>query len=80
MRFRVIDTGIGMAEDDIDHAFGVFDQVDDRLERRYEGLGVGLPLARRLVETMGGTLAIETQKGEGTTVTVAFPPAPASTV
>ena len=70
LAFKVADSGIGMTEQDISIAFGMFDQVDDRLERRYEGLGVGLPLARRLVEMMGGTLSIETQKGAGTTVIV----------
>jgi signal transduction histidine kinase len=50
-----------------------FTQLDNRLARRYEGTGLGLPLTRSLVELHGGSLRLESALSEGTTVTVAFP-------
>jgi len=69
----VADTGIGMAADDIPRALAPFDQIDNRLSRRYEGSGLGLPLTKSLAESHGGTLAIESKPGVGTTVTVSLP-------
>jgi two-component system cell cycle sensor histidine kinase PleC len=73
VRLQVSDTGIGMAPDEIPIALSVFGQVDTRLERRYDGAGLGLPLAKSLVELHGGRVAIESTPGEGTTVTVQLP-------
>lgn len=70
----VADTGIGIAEADIPKAFESFGQVDSRLARNYEGLGLGLSLAKRLVELHGGTLELQSAKEIGTTVTLCFPP------
>jgi signal transduction histidine kinase/HAMP domain-containing protein len=70
---EIEDTGIGMTGDEIAIALTPFGQVDNRLERRFEGTGLGLPLAKSLVELHGGTLEIESAKGEGTTVRVRFP-------
>jgi signal transduction histidine kinase len=50
-----------------------FGQVDAGLERCYEGTGLGLPLARSLIELHGGALKIDSEKGRGTTVTIALP-------
>ena len=69
----VADTGIGMAPGHIEIALAPFGQVDNRLARRYEGTGLGLPLVKRLVELHGGTLAIDSALGRGTTVTVLLP-------
>jgi signal transduction histidine kinase len=77
VRFRIVDYGIGMEQTEISRALGIFDQVDDRLERRYDGVGVGLPLAVRLVDVMGGSLDIDSEKGKGTTVTISFRAIPA---
>jgi signal transduction histidine kinase len=70
---RVVDTGIGMAEEDIPKALDRFGQIDSSLSRRYDGTGLGLPLSKRLVELHGGTLDIVSAVGKGTTVTVRFP-------
>ncbi|MEO5337598.1 MAG: PAS domain S-box protein [Magnetospirillum sp. WYHS-4] len=72
--FRVADTGIGIAPEDIETALSTFGQVDGSLARKYEGAGLGLPLARRLTEAHGGRLLMESQVGLGTTVTVLLPP------
>lgn len=72
VQVEVHDTGIGMSPDDIETALTPFGQVDSRLERRYEGSGLGLPLAKALAELHGGTLAIDSAPGRGTTVTIRF--------
>ena len=50
-----------------------FRQIDSRLSRRYEGTGLGLPLAKQLVELHGGTIELASALGAGTTATVTFP-------
>ena len=67
------DTGIGIAPQDIPKALERFGQVDSRLERRYEGTGLGLPISKRLMELHDGTLEIASVVGQGTTVTITFP-------
>ncbi len=69
----VADTGIGIQEDDIDRAFEVFGQVDSALARRFEGTGLGLPLARAIIELHDGELLIESKPHGGTRVTVRLP-------
>ena len=71
---RVSDTGIGMRPEDIPLALTPFRQIDSELARAYEGTGLGLPLARSLVEAHDGTLLVESELGSGTTVTVTLPP------
>lgn len=70
---EVQDNGAGMSKDEIAIALERFGQVDGGLQRRYEGTGLGLPLARSLIELHGGTLQIESEKGRGTTVTTVLP-------
>ncbi len=67
------DSGIGMSPDDVAVALTPFGQVDNRLERRYEGTGLGLPLTEAFVELHGGTMNFESARGAGTRVTVSFP-------
>jgi signal transduction histidine kinase len=69
----VADTGIGIAPEDIPRAFERFGQIDSTLARKYEGTGLGLPLARHLTELHGGRLDLESQVGVGTTITLNFP-------
>jgi signal transduction histidine kinase/HAMP domain-containing protein len=69
------DSGIGMSAEDIEIAFQPFGQVDNRLERRYEGTGLGLPLTKALAELHGASIAIASERGKGTRVTVTFPKA-----
>jgi signal transduction histidine kinase len=71
--FTVTDTGIGMRKEDIPVALTPFRQVDGALARKFEGTGLGLPLAKSLAELHGGTLAIESEPDRGTTVTVTMP-------
>ena len=75
IQFVVRDTGTGMTAAEIEIALELFGQVDAGLARRHEGTGLGLPLARKLAELHGGSLTVESEKGRGTTITVALPPA-----
>jgi len=70
---QVKDTGIGIAPKDISRVMTPFGQVDSTLSRRYEGTGLGLPLSKKLVETMGGEFQIESQEKVGTTITIKLP-------
>lgn len=70
---EVEDTGVGMSPAEIEIALEPFGQVDARLARKHEGTGLGLPLARRLIELHGGSLAVRSEQGCGTTVTVTLP-------
>jgi signal transduction histidine kinase len=70
---EVRDTGIGMSQADLPKALERFGQVDNRLARKYEGTGLGLPLARQLVEIHDGRFDIRSEPGVGTTVTITFP-------
>jgi len=69
----VSDTGVGMALAEIPKAMQPFGQIDSTITRKYEGTGLGLPLAKDLVELHGGTLTIESQVNVGTTVTIVLP-------
>ena len=69
----VADRGIGMKPQDIPIALEPFRQVDNTLARAYEGTGLGLPLAKMLIEKHGGSLTLDSAAGVGTTVTVTLP-------
>ncbi len=69
----VRDTGIGMSSDDIAVALTPFGQVDNRLARRFDGTGLGLPLAKELIELHRGTLIIRSEPGRGSTISVVLP-------
>jgi len=73
LAFRIADTGIGIPQDKLSTALAPFGQIESGLDRRYEGLGLGLPLAKRLVELHGGTMEIASEPGKGTAVTARFP-------
>ncbi len=71
--FQVIDSGIGIAFEDIPKALAPFQQIDSGLNRKYDGTGLGLPLTKSLIEMHGGYLDLQSEVGVGTTVTVRFP-------
>jgi signal transduction histidine kinase len=71
---QVADTGIGMTADEVGIALTKFGQVEGGLDRKREGTGLGLPLAKAQVELHGGDLSITSQPMGGTTVTIRFPP------
>ncbi|WP_170294643.1 chemotaxis protein CheB [Roseospira navarrensis] len=69
----VADTGVGIAQGDIQRVFAPFEQVDGSLVRRSDGVGLGLPITRSLMRLHGGDISLSSKEGQGTTVTVRFP-------
>jgi signal transduction histidine kinase/CheY-like chemotaxis protein len=71
--FTVKDTGIGIPPEYLERVFEEFVQVDTPLHKKVKGTGLGLPLARRLSEMMGGGLTVRSTPGQGSTFTVTVP-------
>jgi two-component system cell cycle sensor histidine kinase PleC len=69
----VRDDGIGIAADHLETVLSPFGQVESAFSRNHHGTGLGLPLAKSMAELHGGTLALESAQGHGTTVTVTLP-------
>ncbi len=71
--FSVKDTGIGIAAENLQNLFQFLTQIDDRVNRNYEGIGIGLALVQRLAGLHGGHVAVESQLGQGSCFTVSIP-------
>ena len=72
--FVIADNGQGIPEDRIDRIFDIFTQGSDAsYTREFEGAGLGLPLVKRLVDLMNGSISLSSKEGEGTTVYVSLP-------
>ena len=69
---RVVDTGIGIAKEDQETIFNEFRQVSEGYNRNFEGAGLGLTIAKKFAEKMGGSISLESEVGKGSTFTVAF--------
>ena len=63
----VTDTGIGIAAEDLPRIFEEFGQVENHLQRRIKGTGLGLPLSRKLAELLGGSVSVRSEPGVGST-------------
>lgn len=73
LRLQVRDTGVGIRQEDLGRLFVEFQQLDAGAARRHEGTGLGLALTRRLVEMQGGSIAVESEPGKGSTFSVTLP-------
>jgi CheY-like chemotaxis protein len=73
VEFSVADTGIGIPEQDVAKVFDEFVQIENPLQRRVKGTGLGLPLSRRLAELLGGTVSVVSTLGAGSTFSVTIP-------
>lgn len=65
IEFRVVDTGMGIAEENLESIFETFTQVDSSYNRRYQGTGLGLAISERLVGLLGGSIRVSSSLGEG---------------
>ncbi len=74
LELSVRDSGIGMSRDEIDMAMMPFGQAGAIAGRSHDGTGLGLPIAKALIELHGGRFTIASRPGEGTTVTLTMPP------
>ena len=73
VEITVHDTGIGIAEENLDKVFDPFWQVEQKATRRAGGTGLGLTVTRRLARLLGGDVAVQSSVGEGTTFTITIP-------
>lgn len=73
LAIAVKDTGIGIAEAELEHIFEEFRQIDQTITRKYAGTGLGLAITKSLVELMQGTIEVESQLGQGSTFRIELP-------
>jgi len=71
--FTVSDTGIGISRENIDLIFQEFAQVPNSLQNKVKGTGLGLPLAKKLAELLGGAISVDSAPGQGSTFSVTIP-------
>lgn len=73
LEIKIIDTGIGMSDEFLGKIFEKFSQEDASLGRKYGGTGLGMAITKKLVQLMGGTIIVSSQKNEGTTFCIRLP-------
>ncbi len=73
VQFKVIDTGIGIAQENMPKLFQSFVQIDSSLSRQYNGTGLGLALVKRLVEALNGDIQVISTPGRGSCFTITLP-------
>ena len=73
VEFKVKDTGIGMAPDQIDRVFEEFTQAESSTSKHYGGTGLGLHISKKMAEMMGGIMEVESEEGKGTTFSITIP-------
>jgi len=67
VRFEVVDTGMGMPPEVLDHIFASFEQADGTITRSFGGTGLGLTISKKIIQLMDGKIGVSSQLGEGST-------------
>lgn len=67
LKFEIVDTGIGIAENNLSTVFQTFKQEDSSIARKYGGTGLGLSICKGIISSMGGTIELKSQKNKGST-------------
>lgn len=73
IRFRVIDTGIGIASDNQSHLFNAFSQADESMTRKYGGSGLGLSICQQIINLLGGEISLNSKLGQGSELSFVLP-------
>ncbi len=74
IRFYVKDTGIGIKKDHLKKIFNDFSQIESSYNRRFEGLGMGLTITRKIASLLGGSISVESTEGQGSVFYILLPP------
>lgn len=80
LEFKVVDTGIGIAQENMPKLFQAFVQIDSSLSRQYNGTGLGLALVKRPIEAQNGNICATSTPGEGSCFTVTLPYSPSDSL
>jgi PAS domain S-box-containing protein len=73
VQIKIIDTGIGITQEFLPRVFNVFEQESSGIQRTYEGAGLGLSIAKKYLDILGGQIEVSSQKGKGSTFTIILP-------
>lgn len=74
LTISVVDTGIGISAGNLEQLFEIYSQIDNKAERAATGTGLGLAISRSLAELMGGSIAVQSEEGEGSVFSLKFAP------
>lgn len=73
IRTKISDTGIGIPKAKIKNLFKMFEQLDNGLSKKYEGVGLGLSIAQRLIKALNGSIEVKSEEGKGTSIYLLLP-------